>query len=281
MDNIYPWKKYIHIERGRAWASQLCGATYDVSIGDKWDLDVIYGNNVLAYPGATSTHIRDGVQIKQCFVEIEIKNNSTINYIVDKYILKSRFDSSERVSTVCNHAFTNMVMLNQGLPAECSPLGFASGGGNWPPAVTLWDLPEATAHFKFKKSRFLFKVGEVLKFTLHPDRMENKIFNSAVLYGNDKVFKADKTKHCFMTFTGCMAHEYNPALPGFTGPTVRSEVEGIDIEQTWHYCARIIKEPIDVGNITKFSSPIVPDILNTTVGISNGAYVTLARDYPP
>lgn len=280
MDNLYPWKKWLNIERGHVWANQLSAATYTCSIGDRWDFDAIMSNRVLNYVGGISSKIRDGVQIKECFVEIEIKNNSNIDYIVDKYILKPRFDSSERVSTVCNNSFTSMTMLNQGVAAACSPNDFGSAAGNFPPNLTLYDLPEVTAHFKFKKTRFILKAGRVCKFTLHPDRLENKIFNSAVLYGNDKIFKAGRTKHVFMVFAGCMAHEGNPVTPAATGATVRSEVEGLDIEQIFHYCARMVKEPTEAGNFTKYDSPVFGDLLQTNIAVPNGAHVTTARDYP-
>jgi len=279
MDNLYPWKKYVHTERGNIWAYQLRGATYNVAIGDKWDFDAITGVSCLNYTGSINSKIRDGLQIKECFVGVEIKNNSNIDYIVHKYICRNRFDSNESVASVANNSMAYQNITNQGDVGMCSPATFANTTGNWPPNLTLYDLAEVTAHYKFKKTRFILKAGKVLKFFLHPDRTENRIFNTAVLYGNDRVYKAGKTVTCFMTFQGCMGHENDLVIPG-NGITVRSEVEGLDIEQTFHYCARMVKEPVDIGNLTRYYNPTVADLTATNITVPNGAYNTNARNYP-
>jgi len=279
MDNLYPWKKWLNTERGNIWATQLKGATYNVSIGDRWDFDAIMSNRVLNYAGAVNTHIRDGLQIKECFVEIEIKNNSNIDYIVNKYVLRNRFDTSETVATVANNSMANQTIMNQGATGACSPSNFANASGNWPPNLTLYDLAEVTAHYKFSRKQFTLKAGRVIKLQLHPDRLENKVFNTAVLYGNEKIFKQGRTKHLFLTFQGCMGHEAG-LIPADTGFTVRSEVEGLDIEQIFHYCARMVKEPVDLGNITKYDNPTIADLVSTNITVPNGAYNTTARNYP-
>lgn len=246
-------------------SAQMCGFFKFWSVGSNNDFNQVFGANCLNLPaGYGTTAQRDGVLIEKCNFRLEIKNNSTISYLVQEYILENRWDTDIGAGQNLDLGFQYLNMFNQTLIATQS---------NYPPHVSLFDIPNMTSHYKITKGKkFTFRTGEIARRKLVPKKVEGRVHNPAVLLGNNLAFKAKYSRTLVWLVIGSIGHEQlSPST------VVRSEVEGLDWELFNHYQGRVIKQ--DYANGTVYSNNNIADLLNTVVGVRNGAHLTEARDY--
>lgn len=266
MDNIYPWRKFTNIERIRMVASQGAGVCSFFEIGTNWNINRLFGNDVLNYPAAGTLNIRDGIQIKSMYLNVNLKNNSNVDYLLHIYELEPRWDTSTTPTTIINSAFTNLGINNNSILATVN---------NMPTDITLFDLPECTAHFKMKLKKTKLRAGKQLFFQLHPNALEDRVHNSAILTAGGLAYRAKYTKIMILVAYGAIAHEFNDETI-----LVRTEIKGIDIERSDNYYARVVKEPIQTGNLTKYYNPTVVNNADTIIAVPNGAYLTKVNALP-